>query len=115
MNGLQRSFAAKRARVFDTGEFGIMRRTLRTYLVGFCVMTMTINPALACHNCGGGGDWRGGHRYGGPAYCGGYYSQASYGGYYDGGYCGGCGGCYEVVDDCCGGGCSSCGEGETVV
>ena len=76
-----------------------MRRTLRTYLVGLCVVSLIANPALACHSCGGG--WGGGYRYSAPV----YYGPVSYGGYYDG--CGGCGGCEVVVSDCCGG-CNSC-------
>ena len=76
-----------------------MRRTLRTYLVGLCVVSLIANPALACHSCGGG--WGGGYRYSAPV----YYGPVSYGGYYDG--CGACGGCEVVVSDCCGG-CNSC-------
>jgi len=64
-----------------------MRNTLRAYIVGFLVLIMVINPAWACHHCGGG--WGGGYQYYGPVYYGG---------------CGGCGGCgtVVVVDDCCG-------------
>ena len=66
---LQRVVRGRPARVTDTGELN-MRNTLRTCLVGFLVLIMTVNPAVACHSCGGG--WGGGYYYSGPAYYGGY-------------------------------------------
>lgn len=87
-----------------------MRSSLRMFAVGSMVLALTLNPAYACHYCGGG--WGG--YYGG--YYGGYSSYYGYG--YDCGGCGGCGGCGAVVHDDCGscdscGGCDSC-EGDVV-
>ena len=74
-----------------------MRNTLRTCIVGLLVVMMTINPAWACHYCGGGG-WHGGYyQYRGPV----YYSGCGGGG----SSC--CGGGYVVVDDC--DSCQPCG------
>jgi hypothetical protein len=67
------------------------------FIVGLMVTALTLNPAIACHFCGGG--WNGGGYYG-------YYP--AYDSYSSG--CGDCGGCEVVVDDCGGcGGCDSCG------
>lgn len=73
-----------------------MRNTLRTCTASFLVLVMIVNPAWACHSCGGG--WGGGYQYYGPMYYGG---------------CGGCG-TVVVVDNC--GGCqpSCCGSSGTV-
>ena len=90
-----------------------MRNSLRTYLVGLLSVLMCVNPAAACHFCGGGGGspWGGGYQpyaYG-PA----YYGPVAYSGGCAG--CGGCNGCgYAVVVDECNscqpcGGCGSSG------
>jgi hypothetical protein len=83
-----------------------MRNTLRTYVVSFLVLIMTINPAWACRSCGGGGGgWNGGYTYSQPT----YYAPVYYGGW------NGCSSCSTavVVDSCSScqpcGGCSSCG------
>ena len=78
-----------------------MRNALRMFVVGLMIVGLSVNPAVACHFCGGG-----------------FFS--SYAPVYYGGYgCGGCGGCGVVVYDDCGGcgdcgscgGCDSCGGG----
>jgi hypothetical protein len=83
---------------FSIPEKKYMRNTLRTYVVSSLIAVMTINPAWACHGCGG---WGGG--YGGPV----YYGSSNYGGGCCGGWSGCCGG-YEVVSEC--ESCQSCGE-----
>ena len=66
-----------------TLEKRVMRSTLRMFVVGSMVLALALNPAYACHYCGG---W------------GGYYGYGGYGHYgYDCGGYGGCGGCEVVV------------------
>ena len=89
-----------------------MRNSLRTSLVGLLSVMMLVNPAAACHFCGGGGagsPWGGGYQpYG--------YSPAYYGPVSYGGGCGGCGGAVVVVDECSGcQPCGGCGSSEGVV
>jgi hypothetical protein len=64
-----------------------MRNSLRTFVVVLMISALTVNPAVACHYCGG--------------YWGGYYG------------CGGCGGCEVVVHDDCG--CGACGSCDGIV
>jgi hypothetical protein len=74
-------------------ETWVMRSLTRIFVVGLMVVALCVNPAIACHYCGG--------------YWGGYY-DGYYGYYgYGCGECGGCGGCEVVVYDNCGG-CGSC-------
>jgi hypothetical protein len=92
--------SVRRHTLILTLEKWVMRSSLRMFVVGSMVLALALNPAYACHYCGGG--WGG--------YYGNYYGGYGYG--YDCGGCGGCDGCGVVVDDGCGG-CDSC-EGVVV-